>query len=155
MGLWDTIKGWFNIGGVKVKLRDIDPKVAKKGSEIKGRVDLVSKGDKHVLKMTHKFVLECTKGSGDDRETEETVLGKAVQEESFDIKTGETKTVDFLINYDIPDTLADKGGVLGAVGKLGAFASREKREYFVISECDVKGTAFDPSDRFKVSVVDE
>lgn len=153
MGILDTVKGWLNIGGVKVKLRQVDMQVPKAGSELKGKVDLTSKGDKHVLKVLYKFMMERSTGKGEDKKTEETVLGETRMNEPFDIKTGETKTLDFAINYRIPDTLKDKSGVLGAVGKLGAFAASEKLEYYVVAECDVKGTALDPSDKVRVTVV--
>ena len=145
MGLWDTIKGWFNIGGVKVKLEGVDPQVAKKGNQINGKVTLTSKGEKHVLKFSRNGSLLLAGGGRGAYQ------GKVAV---FDIKTGEAKTLEFTIPYAIPETLADKGGVLGAVGKFGAFASGEKLEYYVVSVCDVKGTAFDPSDRVKVTVVD-
>jgi len=118
------------------------------------KVSLISKSDQHVLDLKFKFVEEKTTGRGDDEETKETVLGSSVLNDAFDIKTGESKTFDFSISYAYDAKLADKGGVLGAVGKLGAFAAKEKLEYYVIAECDVKGTPFDPSDRSKVIMVD-
>ena len=44
MGLWSTIKGWFNIGGVTVKLKDVNPLVPKSGNTITGKVLLTTKG---------------------------------------------------------------------------------------------------------------
>jgi sporulation-control protein spo0M len=154
MGLWDTIKGWFNIGGVKVKLQDVPSTVSKSGNEVTGKVVLTSKSDKQVLKMTYKLILEKTTGRGDDKETKEISLGQSTCEEAFEIKKDETKTFDFAIPYSIEKGLQDMGGVLGAVGKLGAFASGEKLEYYVVAECDVKGTPFDPTDKVEVQVVD-
>lgn len=154
MGLWSTIKGWLNIGGVKVTLEGVPSTVSKAGGEIRGETVLTSKGDKHVLRVDYQFVLEKTTGRGDDKKTEEIVLGRAAMTEPFDIKTGETRTLDFVIPYSIEKTLKDMGGVLGAVGKLGAFAAKERLRYLVKATCDVKGTAFDPSDRTEVQVVD-
>jgi hypothetical protein len=154
MGLWSTIKGWFNIGGVKVKLEGVPSTVPKAGGEIRGQAVLTSKGDKHVLKVDYQFVLEKTTGRGDDRKTEEIVLGRSALTEPFDIQTGETKTLDFAIPYSIEKALKDMGGVLGAVGKLSAFATKERLRYLVKATCDVKGTAFDPSDKVEVQVVE-
>jgi hypothetical protein len=42
--------------------------------------------------------------------------------------------------------------MLGGVGKLAAFATAEKDEYYVVAEADVKGTALDPSAKVKVAV---
>jgi hypothetical protein len=154
MGLWDTVKGWFNIGGVSVKLRDVNPMVPKSGNRIDGKVVLSSKSDKHVLKMHYKFVLERSTGRGNERETKEFVFGEATNDQPFDIKTGETKTLDFTIPYSLSKELKDMGGALGTLGKLGAFAANEKDDYYVIAVCDVKGTPFDPRDKVRVQVVD-
>lgn len=153
MGFMDTVKGWFNIGGVKVKLAGINPQVSRAANQLTGKVMLTSKGEKHVLKLTYKLVEERTTGSGDKKETKETVFGEWVARDEFDMKTGETKTLDFTLPYSIPERLADKKGMLGAVGKIGSFAQSEKLEYQVIAECDVKGTAFDPSDKVRVNIV--
>jgi len=44
--------------------------------------------------------------------------------------------------------------VLGAVGKLRAFAAKEKLEYSVVAQCDVQGAAFDPTDKVEVTLGD-
>ncbi len=154
MGFLGTIKGWFNIGGVKVKLKDVPSQISKAGGTLNGHVTLTSKGEKHVLKVQYKLIEEKTTGRGDDEETEELVLGQSICNDSFDIKTGEDKTLDFAFDFELKERLADSGGMLGAVGKLGAFASGQKLKYFLVAECDVKGTAFDPSDRVELSVVE-
>ncbi len=44
-------------------------------------------------------------------------------------------------------------GGLGAIGKVGAFLSSDKEEYFVVAQADVKGAAFSPSHWVEVTVV--
>jgi sporulation-control protein spo0M len=154
LGFLDTVKGWLNIGGVKVKLQDVNPRVSRSGSQITGKVLLTSKGDKHVLKLTYKFIVQKTTGRGEDRKTKEFTLSQTALNEPFDIKTGESRALDFSIPYSLEKALKDQGGVLGAVGKIGAFAVGEKEEFFVVAECDVKGTALDPSDKVEVTLVD-
>lgn len=154
MGFLDTVKGWLNIGGVKVKLQGVNPRIPRSGGQIDGSVVLTSKSDKQVLKLAYKFMMKKTKGRGDEQETKEFTLAQVIREEPFEIKTGETRTLEFSIPYSLEKSLKDQGGVLGAVGKFGAFATGEKEEYFVIAECDVKGTALDPSDQIEVTIVD-
>lgn len=154
MGFLDTVKGWLNIGGVKVKLLEVNPRVSRSGSQITGKVLLTSKGDKHVLKLVYKFSMQKTTGRGEDKKTKEFTLAQTVWNEPFDVKTGESKTLEFAIPYSLEKSLKDQSGVLGAVGKFGAFAVGEKEEYFVVAECDVKGTALDPSDKVEVTLVD-
>lgn len=154
MGFLDTVKGWLNIGGVKVKLQDVNPRVSRSGSQITGKVLLTSKGDKQVLKLAYKFVMKKTTGRGEDRKVKDFTLAQVIREEPFEIKTGESKTLEFSVPYSLEKSLKDQGGVLGTVGKIGAFATGEKEEYFVVAECDVKGTALDPSDQVEVTLVD-
>jgi hypothetical protein len=154
LGFLDTVKGWLNIGGVKVKLQDINPRVSRSGSQITGKVLLTSKGDKQILKLAHKFVMRKTTGRGEDKKIKDFTLAQVIREEPFEIKTGESKTLEFSIPYSLERGLKDQGGVLGAVGKFGAFAAGEKEEYFIVAECDVKGTALDPSDQVEVTLVD-
>src|SRR5262245_24410934 len=117
MGLWGTIMGWFNIGGVSVKLKGVPQRVPKSGSNLQGQVVLASKGDKQVLKMDYKFVMKRTTGSGDNKKTEEYVIGQTQDDQPFDMKKGETRTLDFSIPYSVDRGLKDMGGVLGAIGK--------------------------------------
>lgn len=154
MGFLDTVKGWLNIGGVKVKLQEVNPRVSRSGSQITGKVALTSKGDKQVLKLSYKFVMKKTTGRGDDKKVKDFTLAQVIRDEPFEIKTGESKTLEFSIPYSLEKNLKDQGGVLGAVGKFGAFAVGEKEEYFVVAECDVKGTALDPVDKIEVTLVD-
>jgi hypothetical protein len=46
--------------------------------------------------------------------------------------------------------LAEKGGVMGGLGKLGSFASGEKSEFSITATVDVKGATFDPNDIIQV-----
>jgi hypothetical protein len=152
MGLWSTIKGWLNIGGVKVKLQGVNPMISRSGSTIPGKVVLTSKGDKHVQRVIYKFLLKRTSGRGEDKKTKEFVLAQSVDDQPFDLKPGETKTMDFQLPYSLEKSLKDMGGVLGTIGKLGAFAAKEKDEYFVTAECSVKGAAFNPGDKVEVTI---
>ena len=128
--------------------------VSKSGNQITGRLVFTSKNDKHVQKVDYKFYLEKTTGRGDDKETKDYVIGSSSHNQPFDIKAGETKSLDFTIPYSIERTLKDMGGVLGAVGKFGAFAVGTKEKYWVTAKCGVKGTALSPAAHLEVTVVD-
>lgn len=154
MGFFDKIKGWLNIGGVKVKIEGLNPNVKKSNNQLGAKVVLATKNDKQVLGLTYKFMLRKTKGSGEQKEVKEFTIGSSSSTEGFELKAGQTKTLDFTIPYSIEKTLADMGGVLGGIGKPAAFASGEKLEYYVTAVASVKGAAFDPSDTVYVKVVD-
>lgn len=154
MGLWNTIKGWLNIGGVKVEIEGVNPMVPRNGNEVTGKVLLTSKSDKEVQKITYKLLLRKSTGRGQDRKTQDFILGQSAYNEPFTIKAGETKTFDFTIPYSVSKGLKDMGGALGAVGKVAAFATAEKMEYMVLAECSVKGAALSPWNKVDVQIVD-
>ena len=154
MGLWNTIKGWLNIGGVKVKIHDMSQVVPRNGSRITGKVTLTTKSDKSVQKVVNKFLLKRTSGRGEEKKSEEFVIAQAVLNQPLDLKAGESKTMDFAIDYSLQKSLKDMGGVLGAVGKFGAFVTKEKDEYLVVAEAPVKGAALTPRDQVKVTLGD-
>jgi hypothetical protein len=152
MGFWDTVKGWFNIGGVKVKIEGLNKSIPKSGFKLNAKVNLTTKSDKTVNKMIYKFLLKKTTGSGEEKKTKEYTIAENIQP-GFELKAGETKTLDMELTYNLEKSLADMGGVLGAIGKVGAFLSSDKEEYFVVAQADVKGAAFSPSDWVPVKVV--
>jgi hypothetical protein len=161
VGFMDTIKGWLNIGGVKVKLSNVETKFPRNDNTMTGDVVLTSKSDKTVLDIEVEMVLEKSTGRGEERKTEKKVLGSFSFARNMigsgfpmDIKTGETKTFTFVLPVSIPRELSQEKGVLGAIGKIGAFASNDKFEYYVKAEADVKGTPFDPTDKVTITVVD-
>lgn len=154
MGLFDSVKGFLNIGGVTIKLQGVAGHVSKNETSIPGQLVLTTKSDKHVISIHYKFINEQSRGSGEDKETDEIIIGETFVKEPFDIKTGETKTLDFAIPFVWKARLKEKSGMLGAVGKLGAMAMSEKEKFYVVAEADVKGTPLDPSDKVMVQVVD-
>ena len=152
MGFMDTVKGWFNIGGVKVKIDGLNKTIPKSGFKLNAKVNLTTKSDKTVNKVVYKFLLKKTTGSGEEKKTKEYIIAESIQP-GFDLKANESKTLDMELTYNIEKTLADMGGVLGAIGKVGAFLSSDKEEYFVVAQADVKGAAISPSDWIAVKLV--
>jgi hypothetical protein len=152
MGMWDTVKGWLNIGGVKVKIEGLNKTIPKSETKIVANCNLTTKSDKTVTKLVYKFLLKKTTGSGENKKTKEYVIAQSVLP-GFDLKANETKTLDFELTYNLEKSLADMGGVLGAIGKVGAFLSTDKEEYYVVAQADVKGAAISPSDWVPVKVV--
>ncbi len=144
MGLWSTIKGWLNIGGVKVKIEGVDPVIRLGANQVAGKAVLTSKGDKEVVNVTCKVVHERKYKKDNDERTESTTLGETCFE-GFSLTTGETREVPFVVDYQLDEKLQHGGGVMGAIGKLGAFASGSKDAYFVVASCKVKGTVLGPS----------
>lgn len=156
MGFFQTIKNKLGIGGVSVKLQ-IPAQAAKSAGKVDGKIILTSKSDQEIVSLKVRFLEEFTTGRGDDKKTKEFELGIVKIPQSFTIKKGETKEIPFSLPFAViksdMDELKEKGGALGAIGKLGAFAGGEKSEYFVEADADVKSAALDPSDKKAIKLV--
>jgi hypothetical protein len=165
MGLWATIKGWFNIGGVKVLLWKYREPLSRANPFIPGAVLLKTKSPKTVLGLEIKVIEEFTKteGEGENKrtKTETTILGSVKFPERdpgigypLELKPGEDREQEFTIHVALTERLQNAGGVLGGIGKLAAFVAREKVEYFLVAEASVKGAAFVTGDKQKLQVGD-
>ena len=156
MGFLRTIKNKLGIGGVKVKLQ-VPGQIAKDNREAEGKIILTSKSEQEIVDIEVKFLEEYTTGRGDDEQTKELELGAVKLPGGFTIAAGETKEVSFTVPFEIiksnADELKEKGGALGAIGKLGKFANNEKSSYFIEADVDVKSAALDPSDKKEVKLV--
>ena len=156
MGFLSTIKNKLGIGGGKVDLQ-CPGQVAKADGQIVGKVVLTTKSDQEVVSIKITVIEEYSTGRGDEKTEKTFTLGELNLPGGFAIKTGETKEVPFTVPFAVlmsdNDELKAKGGALGTLGKLGAFANAEKSEYFVEAEVDVKAAALDPSDKKAVKLV--
>lgn len=167
MGLWSKIKGMLNIGGVRVKILELENPFPEDDPAMKGKFLLTTKSNATVLSTGVEFFAEETKGEGEEQTTEKTVFGSMNttdylynQEYPFELKAGESKEIHFFImNVDVGGyvgRLAKKGGVLGAVGKMAKLAGKlgdGEIKYFVEVTADVKGTPFDPTDKVEIKVI--
>jgi tetratricopeptide (TPR) repeat protein len=153
MGFLDTVKGWLNIGGVRVKIEGVNPQISTGRNQISGQAILTSKSDRHVLSVNCQVVNEHTSKPGGESETSTLVLGEQVIGAGFDIKAGETREIPFTVTYFLQEKMRHAGGALGMAGKLGAMVKGEKDSYSLAVACDVKGTVNDPSARIPLKFV--
>jgi hypothetical protein len=153
MGFLDTVKGWFNIGGVSVKVEGVDPQISTGQHDLKGRAILTSKSDKQVLSVSCQVINEHTYKKDGESKTDKLVVGEQQFRDGFEMKTGETREIPFTVSYFLKEKMRHTGGALGTVAKLGAFAMGDSDSYSLIVTCDVKGTALDPSARIPLKLV--
>lgn len=156
MGFFQNIKNKLGIGGAKVSLQ-IPGQASKAELTVSGKVSITTKSEQELVKLKVKMIEEYSTGRGDDKTTKEYTLGEVNLPLNVTIKPGETKDVEFTLPFTIlkstNDELKEKGGALGALGKVGAFANAEKSSYFVVADLDVKSAALDPSDRKPIKLV--
>ena len=156
MGFFNNMKNKLGIGGVKVELQ-VPGQVSKDATSVDGKVILTTKSDQEVLTIKVKFFEEYTTGRGDDEEEKEFELGAVTIPANFIIAPGEVKEVPFSVPFELlksnADDLKEKGGALGALGSVAKFANKEKSEYYIDAEADVKSAALDPSDNKEIKLV--
>lgn len=152
MGFFGKIKQKLGIGTVSVKVSG-PATFNVSDSEIKGTVTVTGKSDQVIESVKIEFEENYTTGRGDDKETKEIKLGE-VKLPGFEIKTGEVKTIDFSVPFTYSkssnEQMAEKGGLVGGLGKMGSFVGGEKSTFQLTATVDVKGAALDPNDIVEV-----
>ncbi len=156
MGIFNKIKNKLGIGGVKVELQ-IPGQVSKDSGLVEGKVILTTKSEQEIVETEIKFMEEFTTGRGDDKKTKEYELGVVKFSDTYTIKPGEVKEIPFKLPFEFiksnADSLKEKGGALGTLGKMSKFANNEKSSYYVEADVDVKAAALDPSDKKDIKLV--
>ncbi|MBI1249129.1 hypothetical protein GC197_14960 [bacterium] len=168
MGLWSTIKGWFNIGGVSVQIVEVDDPFPHNHTMMNGKFVLTTKTAHTILGITSEFFLErTTKDKEGNDQTEKTSLGverttdiKIRTDFPFELTPEESKELTFHISdIDMDGVLgkmAKSGGMMGMLGQAakfaGSFSDKGIVRYYVEVTADVKGTPFDPSDKREIRV---
>jgi hypothetical protein len=156
VGFVEKVKQFFGVGGVKLELQ-IRPSYPKAGEKLAGALVLTSKSDQRIEKIKISLVETYTTGRGEDKTSKDYDLGERTLSEPIELKAGETRSMPFDLGFSMlksdNDVLKEKGGALGALGKMASFASAERSEYEVRAEAEVKGTTFGPSDRKRVQLV--
>lgn len=156
MGFMDKIKGWLNIGGPKVSIIEIDQPISGKAGVVKGRFSITTKRAAKLAKCTQKFYVVETKGKGDEKTEETTTIAEVTIDLNADLAAEATAEHSIAISYDTSgfmDKMAGKGGMMGALGKVGNFVANAQKgilDYYVEVTCDVVGTPLDPSDKMMV-----
>jgi hypothetical protein len=123
---------------------------------LSGTLHITAKSDQSVVKIV--MVLEETYETGrdDNKKTQLFTLGTLRLNDAFDMKAGEVKTIPFSLPFQVTksanDKLAEKGGMMGAIGKMGKWADDQKSTFKFKAEVDVKGASLDPSDHIELKM---
>jgi hypothetical protein len=148
MGFFGKIKQMMGIGTVSVKVTTA-PTFSVADAQLKGSVTITGKSDQIIESVKIDFEEAFTTGSGDNATTKKFELG-SVKMGGFAIKKDEVKTLDFTLPFTYTKTssesMAEKGGVMGGIGKVSGFMKGEKSKFTLIATADVKGATFDPND---------
>ncbi len=149
MGFFAKVKQWLGFVGMDVTL-ECPQSLANDAQEISGKVTFVGKSDQFVEGINVVFEEKWERGKGEDKKTEVIKLGEVKIPAKYDLKAGESKTVDFALVFkralSTNQSMAQAGGVIGGLGKLGSMMDSERSTYKVTATIDLKGVALDPSD---------
>ena len=174
MSFWDTVKGWFNIGGVTVKITRVEDPFPSQDTVMKGNYTLTTKIPKTVLSTQVEFYAEEKyrerekEGEEEKEKTNRISLGSynstdviAGDDYPFDLAAGESRQMSFIlvdVNVDgIVGRMRKKGGFVGTLGQAAqftaSFSAPVELRYYLQVTADVKGAAFDPSDTVPIRVM--
>ncbi|HET6245420.1 MAG: sporulation protein [Bacteroidetes bacterium] len=156
MSFFSKIKDTLGIGGVKIMLQ-LSPQHPKTDGVINGKINFSTKSEKTIQSFQVILIEEYVTGRGDNKQTKEFELGSLVKNQAFEIKPGDSIEISFDLPYNTiksnNDSLKEKGGALGALGKMASFADNEKSRYFIKAIADVKGVDLDPDDKKEIHLV--
>lgn len=148
MSFFSKIKQFAGIGTLDVKVQG-PAEFSASTTKLDGTVYITAKSEQQVLSITVELREEFRTGRDDDKKEQRFVLGSQRFGEQFTMKEGETRTLPFSLPVAFRKSanaqLQDRGGLMGGIGKLGAWAADEKSTYKLHCEVDVKGTSLDPS----------
>lgn len=156
MSILSKMKQLVGAGTVKVDV-EVPPSVEKQAGNVQGQIRLQALSDQHVVELTAVLCEQWKTGRGSDTEKKEFELGKIVVAATFDLKKDEVRTFPFTLPFELiksnAEALKEKGGALGALGKLAAFSNNERSRYELRVEADVKGAFLDPSAEKEIQLV--
>ena len=156
MGFFQKIKLWLGFGGVSVTCK-VPGQISKDDGKVKGTMVLTTKSEMQIQEVSAKLEEKYTTGRGSDKKTKTYTLGEHEEKMTFTIKPGETKEIpfefDFVLLKSNNESLAEKGGVLGGLGKAGKFLNNEKSSFQVVVSVDCVGVGLDPNDIVDVNLV--
>jgi hypothetical protein len=155
MGLISWVKQKFNVGGLKIRIVEVEPITAEEGW-VKGKVTF-STQTPVLASLTYKLLSETTKGKGQEKKTEKSTISEQSVLVGVVLDEPGSETQDFTFQYDLKNWFERQGGMLSAASKAFQFAQdtfgdKGYTEYFVEISAQIKGVWVSPSDRKPVTV---
>ena len=111
---------------------------------------MTTKSDQTITELEVTLTEKWSTGRGDQKQTKEFKLGQMKLPAGFAIKPGDMKEIPFELPFKMINSENDKyteqGGVLGGLGKIGAFADAEHSTYRVVAAISAKGVVIPATD---------
>jgi hypothetical protein len=146
MGFFGKIKQFLGIGTIKMEL-DVQPSVDLESRLIQGKLKVTGKSDQAIKDIELSFDETFSTGKSDAKSSSKLNWGKMTLA-GFDIKKDEVKEIEFELPFSYAkssnEAMADKGGIVGGLGKVGTFLDGEKQKYELTATANVKGVTLPP-----------
>jgi hypothetical protein len=146
MGFFGKIKQFLGIGTIKMEL-DMQPTVDLESKLITGKLKVTGKSDQSIKDIELSFDESFSTGKSDAKSTSKLNWGKMTLQ-GFEIKKDEVKEIEFELPFSYAkssnEAMADKGGIVGGLGKVGTFLDGEKQKYELTATANVKGVTLPP-----------
>jgi len=156
MGIFSKLKKGLGIGTASVAIDVKNSHLIESGS-IPGTATITAESDLHFTKIKFSVIRETTSGKRSDSSKQSHTIGEMIDSQTFDMKEGESKTVEFNIPIEKKVTMTEAiqagSASFGGLGKIaGQLLTSKKVNYFVKVVADAEGVALDPSAKEQIDI---
>lgn len=149
VAFFKKVKNFFGIATVVVTIETPDTFSENQGT-IDGTIVVTGKSEQEITLVKIGLFEHWRTGGGEDKTEKHFELGGVdICTEAFTIQEGEERKFPFSLPFSLihskNDEMAGQGGVMGAMGKVGAFLDQEKSTFKLVAMADVKAATFDPN----------
>ena len=150
MGFFQKVKGFFGYGILDIDVQPNSTTIDRYNPLVQGRVVITAKTDDFVEKITMKVEEVWQKKDINNNPVHERFrLGDLEIDVQKNVVEGEIFSVDFLLHLRLvksfDDELRDKGGILGAAGKMSSLLKSEQSNFWLDTTVHVKSASFEPN----------
>jgi len=125
----------------------MEPTVDLESRILTGTLRVTGKGNQNIKDFELSFDENFSTGKSDEKSTSKLNWGK-ITIQGFEIKKDEVKEVVFELPFSYAkssnEAMADKGGIVGGLGKFSTFLDGEKQKFEVTATANIKGVTLSP-----------
>lgn len=144
------VKKWLGIEGVKVELV-LPEEVAIRSGVVNGSLRFQSMNPQIVTGIRLVLIERYSRGRGEEKLTDEYLLGKVELNENFEVLPDEVVEREFALPFSLIksgiDQFGDRNILNGGLATLAKWSRAVKSEYRIEVEARVKGVALNPFDK--------
>jgi|SRR5664279_636617 len=152
--MFGKLKQFVGMVGVDVQL-ELEQQLPLSADSVSGLIRISAKQEQQITKVKATMKQAIHEGTGSERQVRDYYIGEVdVVTTPFTIKPNEILEYKFTLPFSrrrtFDQSMAEQGGILGALGTAGKFMDNEQDNFWVNAVADVKGAALDPSDNKQV-----